>query len=150
MDINKVISKIRYFNENVSSGRAKQAKYGRVSPKATGSITNSQKAIEFDRKKKENQLKDKKVASKVDVSGLSPADAYIKRKIAQRKAEKRRLRLKEEAPANAVGGGHIAGVGVGPQGEPGVDLRKKKQRNWNPFFKDMARVIRRNSKKNGK
>ena len=58
--------------------------------------------------------------------------------------------LNEEAPANAVGGGHIAGVGVGPQGEPGVDLRKKKQRNWNPFFKDMARVIRRNSKKNGK
>ena len=27
-------------------------------------------------------------------------------------------RLNEEAPANAVGGGHIAGVGVGPQGEP--------------------------------
>ena len=148
MDINKVISKIRYFNENVSSGRAKQAKYGRVNPKATGSITNDEKSIEFDRKKKENQLKDKKVASKVDVSGLSPADAYIKRKIAQRKAEKRRL--KEEAPANAVGGGHIAGVGVGPQGEPGVDMRRKKQRNWNPFFKDMARVIRRNSKKNGK
>ena len=59
-------------------------------------------------------------------------------------------RLNEEAPANAVGGGHIAGVGVGPQGEPGVDLRKKKQRNWNPFFKDMARVLRRNSRKNGK
>ena len=58
--------------------------------------------------------------------------------------------IKEEAPVNNVGGGHIAGVGVGPQGEPGVDLRKKKQRNWNPFFKDMARVIRRNSKKNGK
>ena len=58
--------------------------------------------------------------------------------------------LNEEAPVNAVGGGHIAGVGVGPQGEPGVDLRKKKQRNWNPFFKDMARVIRRNSRKNGK
>jgi len=150
MDINKVISKIRYFNENVSSGRAKQAKYGRVNPKATGSITNDQKSIEFDRKKKENKLKDKEVASKVDVSGLSPADAYIKRKIAQRKAEKGRLRLKEEAPANAVGGGHIAGVGVGPQGEPGVDMRRKKQRNWNPFFKDMARVIRRNSKKNGK
>ena len=27
--------------------------------------------------------------------------------------------VKEEAPANNAGGGHIAGLGVGPQGEPG-------------------------------
>jgi hypothetical protein len=27
--------------------------------------------------------------------------------------------MKEEAPANSVGGGKIAGLGVGPQGEPG-------------------------------
>lgn len=29
------------------------------------------------------------------------------------------------APVNAVGGGQIAGVGVGPQGEPGVTKKKK-------------------------
>ena len=29
------------------------------------------------------------------------------------------------APANAVSGGNIAGVGVGPQGEPGVKKKKK-------------------------
>jgi len=51
--------------------------------------------------------------------------------------------INEEAAVNNVGGGHIAGAGVGPQGEPGVDLRRKKARNWNPFFKDMARVMRR-------
>jgi ribosomal protein L33 len=28
------------------------------------------------------------------------------------------------APTNAVGGGQIAGIGVGPQGEPGVKKRK--------------------------
>lgn len=28
--------------------------------------------------------------------------------------------MNEEAPANAVGAGKIAGMGVGPQGEPGV------------------------------
>lgn len=28
--------------------------------------------------------------------------------------------MNEEAPANAVGGGKVAGIGVGPQGEPGV------------------------------
>ena len=29
------------------------------------------------------------------------------------------------APANAVGGGAVAGIGVGPQGEPGI--KKKRQ-----------------------
>ena len=33
--------------------------------------------------------------------------------------------MKEDAPVNAVGGGQIAGVGVGPQGEPGVTKKKK-------------------------
>jgi ribosomal protein L9 len=31
------------------------------------------------------------------------------------------------SPANNVGGGDIAGLGVGPQGEPGVKLRNKKK-----------------------
>ena len=33
--------------------------------------------------------------------------------------------MKEDAPINAVGGGQIAGVGVGPQGEPGIKKKKK-------------------------
>jgi hypothetical protein len=40
--------------------------------------------------------------------------------------------MNEEAPANAVGGGNIAGMGVGPQGEPGVGKKahkKHKDRN---------------------
>lgn len=34
--------------------------------------------------------------------------------------------VKEDAPVNAVGGGNIAGVGVGPQGEPGIKKVKRK------------------------
>ena len=34
-------------------------------------------------------------------------------------------RMNEEAPANAVGSGNIAGTGVGPQGEPGIKRPKK-------------------------
>ena len=34
----------------------------------------------------------------------------------------------EDAPANAVGGGSVAGLGVGPMGEPGVHPRKKKKK----------------------
>ena len=33
--------------------------------------------------------------------------------------------IREDAPVNAVGGGQIAGLGVGPQGEPGVTKKKK-------------------------
>jgi hypothetical protein len=28
--------------------------------------------------------------------------------------------------ANAVGGGQVAGIGVGPNGEPGINKKKKK------------------------
>lgn len=42
----------------------------------------------------------------------------------------------EEAPTNAVGGGQVAGLGVGPQGEPGVDLKKKgKVMPFKSFFR---------------
>lgn len=42
-----------------------------------------------------------------------------------------RTTIGEDAPVNAVGGGHIAGVGIGPKGEPPVrkgpmDKYKKK------------------------
>jgi hypothetical protein len=32
----------------------------------------------------------------------------------------------EEVPANNVGGGAVAGLGVGPDGEPGVKKKKSK------------------------
>ena len=32
---------------------------------------------------------------------------------------------KEDAPANSAGGGAVAGIGVGPDGEPGVKVKKK-------------------------
>lgn len=35
--------------------------------------------------------------------------------------------LDEDGIANCVGGGQIAGIGVGPNGEPGVDKKKKKK-----------------------
>lgn len=39
--------------------------------------------------------------------------------------------LGEEAPANAVGGGHVAGLGIGPQGEPaGISKMKALWRRY--------------------
>lgn len=34
-------------------------------------------------------------------------------------------KMSEDAPVNAVSGGQVAGLGVGPQGEPGVPKKKK-------------------------
>jgi len=50
--------------------------------------------------------------------------------------------FEEEAPANAVGGGNIAGVGVGPDGEPGftpsaMNKYKRKNKKQLKRFRDM-------------
>jgi hypothetical protein len=53
--------------------------------------------------------------------------------------------LKEEGGmsiANSLGGGEIAGT-VEAGDNPPVDLRRKKERSWNPFFKNLAQVERR-------
>jgi hypothetical protein len=41
------------------------------------------------------------------------------------------------APTNSAGGGNVAGIGVGPQGEPGVDKKKKN----NPIIDKMLRRL---------
>jgi hypothetical protein len=41
--------------------------------------------------------------------------------------------MKEDAPVNSVGGGQIAGLGVGPQGEPG--MKKKKMMPFMGFIR---------------
>jgi hypothetical protein len=33
---------------------------------------------------------------------------------------------KEDAPVNSAGSGAVAGIGIGARGEPGVNLKKKK------------------------
>jgi len=48
--------------------------------------------------------------------------------------------IQEEVPTNAVGGGAVAGLGVGDQGEPGVNKKKKKNAimSFKDFFKRKA------------
>lgn len=45
------------------------------------------------------------------------------------KISKDGMLVQEDAPVNNVGGGNIAGVGVGPAGEPGIMPKKKKKKN---------------------
>ena len=52
--------------------------------------------------------------------------------------------LREEfaGPTNSMAGGNIAGSKEAGDTPP-VDLRKRKTRDWNPFFKQLAKVMRR-------
>lgn len=49
----------------------------------------------------------------------------------------------EDAPVNAAGGGAVAGIGVGPDGEPGMSKKKQKEyvKNAQPLkrFKDTVK-----------
>jgi hypothetical protein len=45
--------------------------------------------------------------------------------------------IQEDMPTNNASGGVIAGLGVGPQGEPGIN--KKKKRNLIPLMAFMRR-----------
>ena len=49
-----------------------------------------------------------------------------------------RRKMDEEAPVNNAGGGNIAGIGVGPQGEPGVKKSKYKRDNETAMFRRPA------------
>ena len=88
------------IDENVGTGRARRAKMGNVQPRTIGAVSNAERDIEFKKKKAKDAAKDKAVASKVDVSGLSPYDALIKRKAAEKKAERIRLRTEETSMPN--------------------------------------------------
>jgi hypothetical protein len=48
--------------------------------------------------------------------------------------------IDEDAPTVNAGSGNIAGIGVGPQGEPGVSPKRQPKRNKSPLlFPDMIR-----------
>ena len=83
------------IGENVSSGKSRLAKMGRVKGKPTGSITNAEKSAEVQKQKDTAKAKDRESASKVDVSGMSPFDAAMAKKRAEFKAEKARLKAQK-------------------------------------------------------
>lgn len=45
------------------------------------------------------------------------------------------------APTNSAGGGGIAGIGVGPQGEPGVHPRHQPKKNRTPSHKSVVMAM---------
>ena len=54
--------------------------------------------------------------------------------------------IKEEGPTVSLGSGEIAGT-VEAGDDPPVDLRSRKTKGWNIFFKDLVRRNRKKKKK---
>ena len=50
-------------------------------------------------------------------------------------AARRKKGLPEDVAVNSAGAGNIAGIGVGPDGEPGVKKKKKNVMSFNRFMK---------------
>ena len=95
------------IDENVSSGRSRLAKSGRVAGKIVGAVTNTEKSKEFEKQKAKDISNDKSFADKVDVSGLSPAEALTRKRQAERKAARERIKSKEKAEKERFKGGRF-------------------------------------------
>ena len=80
-----------------------------------------QAAVEREKKhaELEKQMKARHASGKEDLKGA------INR--LQKQVNREDVSMVGGSPANVVGSGAVAGLGVGPQGEPGVKLRDKKK-----------------------
>ena len=54
----------------------------------------------------------------------------------------------EDAPVNNAGGGAVAGLGVGPEGEPGVNLKKKRTTDGDDPLVETAEFVGKANPKN--
>lgn len=61
----------------------------------------------------------------LDMPFISGCQPFVKKKMIKLIKKNKEPLDEEGAPANAAGGGAIAGIGVGPQGEPGVTTQKQ-------------------------
>ena len=82
----------KVIDENVGTGKARRASMGNIQPRTVGAVSNDELDAEYKKKKAKDKAKDVETANKVDVSGLSPSEALMRKKAAERKAERVRIR----------------------------------------------------------
>jgi hypothetical protein len=81
-----------------------------------------------------DELSKDTLKSYVNKADARTMDRVIDDPKARRKAQNRTFgiekavkKIQEDGAVNAAGAGNVAGIGVGPQGEPGVHMKKKKK-----------------------
>lgn len=78
-----------------------------------------EKQLEKGMKVEREHTKDDAIAREIALDHLAEFPDYYDRL----------KKVEEDAPVNAAGGGHVAGLGIGAQGEPGVQLPRRKKRD---------------------
>ena len=120
----KVVIDGHVFNDAGKSGRST---YGRYSVKDPNYVKDP---------KEVGLHRNYRKPSSLSFSTLSDAKKWVKTQPKKSKEEIDRVHKKhadfekymnEDAPVNVASGGQVAGIGVGPQGEPGVPVKKKKK-----------------------
>ena len=120
----KVVIDGHVFSDAGKSGRST---YGRYSVKDPNYVKDP---------KEVGMHKNYRKPSSLNFSTLADAKKWVKTQPKKSPEEIERIHKKhadfekymnEDAPTMNVGAGKVAGLGVGPQGEPGVNLKKKKQ-----------------------
>lgn len=102
--------------DKINSAFAKKS--GRTLSQAAKDYEERSKRIEQQRREYEEELRKRKELTKEEMSGMIGG-----------------------APVNNVGSGNIAGLGVGPNGEPGVNKKKKKSVvPFKTFTRNPARI----------
>jgi dihydroxyacetone kinase len=92
-----------------------------------------------------DELSKDTLKSYVNKADARTMDRVIDNPKARRKAQNRTMgiekavkKIAEDGAVNAAGAGNVAGLGVGPQGEPGVHMKKRKK----PVLARFKRFVR--------
>ena len=82
------------IDENVSTGKARRARFGGIQSKPVGAVSNTEKAAEYAKQSAAKKAKEKSAGEAAhkaaSAKGLSPAEAEMRRKAAERKAARMR------------------------------------------------------------
>jgi hypothetical protein len=82
------------IDENVATGKARRAKFGGIQSKPVGAVSNDEKAAEYAKQSAAKKAKEKSAGEAAhkaaSAKGLSPAEAEMRRKAAERKAARMR------------------------------------------------------------
>ena len=105
---------VKVMGENVSSGKSRIAKSGRVGGKVVGTVSNSEKVKERQQEKAKEKTKEKSAGEAAykesSAKGLSPAEALYRKKQAERNVARERIKSKEKKEKERLKGGRFGRI----------------------------------------
>ena len=101
---------VEVMGENVSSGKSRIAKSGRVKGKVVGAVSNTEKHKERQHEKAKDTSAGEAAYKEASAKGLSPAEALFRKKRAERNAARERIKSKEKKEKERLKGGRFGRI----------------------------------------